>query len=204
MKKKLFLGTHNRAKIERFKNLLSATGLEFEIYTPEDLNLKNVETQETGKTLAENAELKARAYFGKVDMPILANDAGFWVEGEGLVDAPKRIALGKTDEKSLTEEELANAQLEFWRNVARRHGGRVNAAWVDLFVLLNPDGEVKITESKREVVLTETEFGKAHIHMPVRALYISKATNKPAIQHTKEEEFLELKPVTDALSRLLS
>ena len=204
MKKKLFLGTHNQAKIERFKNLLSTTGLELEIYTPEDLNLKNVEVQENGKTLAENAELKARAYLGKVDMPILTNDAGFWVEGEGLVDAPKRIALGKTDEKSLTEEELAGAQLEFWKNVARRHGGCVNAAWVDVFVLLDLNGTVRTAESKREVILAETEFGKAHIHMPVRALYISKATNKPAIQHTKEEEFLELKPVTDALSKLLS
>src|SRR3989338_1970588 len=192
MKKRLFLGTHNRAKIERFKNLLSTTGLELEIYTPEDLNLKNVEVQENGKTLAENAELKARAYLGKVDMPILANDTGFWVEGEGLVDAPKRKALGKTDEKQLTKEEIAKALLEFWRSIAKKHGGKVDAAWIEAFALLDPDGTMHTAESKREVILTDQIFGEAHVQMPVRALYISKATSKPGIQHTAEKEIFEL------------
>jgi len=53
------------------------------------------------------------------------------------------------------------------------------------------------------VILTDREFGKAHLQMPVRALYISKTTNKPAIQHTKEEEILEMKPVIDALIKIL-
>jgi XTP/dITP diphosphohydrolase len=205
MKKKIFLATHNEGKIQRFKNLLEHTGLDVEIHTPKDLGLENIEAQENGKTLAENAEIKARAYFGKVDMPILSNDTGFLVEGEGLVDAPKRKALdGKIDEKSSTKEEIAKALLEFWKGVARRHGGRVDAAWLEAFVLLDPDGRIHTAESKREVILTDQIFGEAHIQMPMRALYISKITNKPAIQHTKEEELLELKPVTDALSKVLT
>ena len=204
MKKKIFLATHNEGKIQRFKNLIASTGLDVEIYTPEDFGLKNIEVEENGKNLAENAELKARAYFGKVDMPILANDTGFLVEGEGLVDAPKRKALAETDEKSSTKEEIAKALSEFWKGVARRHGGKVDAVWLEAFVLLDPDGKVHTAESKREVILTDQIFGEAHIQMPMRALYISKITNKPAIQHTKEEELLELKPVTDALFKVLT
>lgn len=203
MKKKIFLATGNLGKIERFKNLLLGAGLDVEIYTPQDFGLENIEVKESGKTLAENAEIKARAYFGKVDMPILANDTGFWVEGEGFVNSPKRMALAERDEKNLTNKEIADTLLEFWKNVARRRGGKVDAAWVEAFALLNPDGKMKTAESKREVVLTEKEFGKANIQMPVRALYISKTTNKPAIQHTKEEEALELKPVADALCKIL-
>ena len=203
MKKKVFLATHNEGKIERFKNLLRNTGLDVDIFTPKDFGLENIDPEENGKTLAENALIKARAYFGKVDMPILANDTGFWVEGEGFVDAPKRKALGSADEKSLTKQEIANMMLEFWQNIARKHGGKVDAAWMEAFVVLNPDGTMRTAESKREVILTDHVFGEAHIQMPVRALYISKATNKPSIQHAAEEEIFELKPVTDALLKVL-
>ncbi|OHA08808.1 MAG: hypothetical protein A3B37_00455 [Candidatus Sungbacteria bacterium RIFCSPLOWO2_01_FULL_59_16] len=204
MRKKIFLATKNEGKIQRFRNLLDHAGLDVEICTPKDFGLENIEAEEKGKTLAENAEIKVRAYFGKVNMPILANDTGFWVDGEGLVDAPKRMALGEKDERELTKEEIAKSLLEFWKGIARKHGGKVDAAWIEAFVLLDPDGQIHVAESRREVVLTDQTFGEAHIQMPVRALYISKMTNKPAIQHTKEEELLELKPVTDALSKILA
>lgn len=204
MKKKIFLATRNEGKINRFKNLIHHTGFDVEIFTPFDLKIEDIEVEENGKTLAENAEIKARAYFGKVDIPILANDTGFFVEGEGLVDAPKRIALAGKNEQTLTKEEIGKALLEFWRGIAKKHGGKVDAAWIEAFVLLDPDGTIHIADSKREVILTDREFGETHIQMPVRALYISKTTGKPAAQHTQEEEQLEMQPIIDALSQLLS
>lgn len=204
MKTKIFLATQNEGKNERYKNLIMGTGLNIQAYTPKDLGLENLEIEETGKTLAENAEIKARAYFGKVDMPILANDSGLWVEGIGLIDAPKRHALGEAEEKNLTKEEISKNLLEFWKGIAKKHGGRVNAAWMDFFMLLKPNGESFHEEAKREIILTNQIFGAPHIQFPIRALYISKDTNKPAVLHTKEEEFLELKPITDALFKLLT
>lgn len=205
MTKRLFLASRNEGKIERFKKLLSAAGLaDIEIYIPPDFGLEKIEVPENGRTLAENAELKARAYFGKVDMPILANDTGFWVAGEGFIDAPKRKALGETGEDKLSKEEIASALLEFWKGIARKHGGKVDAAWLEVFTLLNTDGTMRTAESRRDVILTDREFGIPHPQLPVRALYISKATNKPAAQHSKEEELLELKPITDALIKILS
>jgi hypothetical protein len=204
MKRKILLGTHNEGKIERFRNLLSHTELDVEIHTPKEFGLENIDPEEIGQTLAENAVIKARAYFGKVDMPILANDTGFWVEGEGLVDAPKRKVLGEINEKQLTKEEIAKALLEFWRGIAKKYGGKVDAVWIETFALLDPDGMMHTAESRREVILTDQIFGEAHIQMPIRALYISKATNKPAIHHTAKEEIFELQPVTDALSKVLT
>ncbi|MDO8566173.1 MAG: non-canonical purine NTP pyrophosphatase [Candidatus Moranbacteria bacterium] len=204
MRKKIFLATQNEGKIERFKDLIRHTGFDVEVFTPLDLKIEDIEAEENGKTLAENAEIKARAYFGKVAMPILANDTGFFVEGEGLVDAPKRIALAGKNEQTLTKKEIGKALLEFWRKIAKKHGGKVDAAWIEAFVLLDPDGTIHTADSKREVILTDQEFGETHIQMPVRALYISKATNKPAVQHTQKEEQLEMKPIIDALSRLLT
>ena len=204
MKKEIFLATHNEAKIQRFKNLLGETGLDIKIYTPKDFGLEDIEVEENGKTLTENSEIKARAYFGKVSIPILANDTGFWVEGGGLIDAPKRIALGEMEKENLTKEEISKTLLDFWKGIATKHGGRVSAAWIEVFTLLNPDGIMRKEESKREVILTNQVFGESHIQFPMRALYVSITTNKPSIQHTKEEELLELKPITDALLKILS
>lgn len=204
MQTKVFIATSNNGKVERYKELIASAGLNIEIYTPKDFGLQNIEVEENGKTLVENAKIKAVAYFKKVDMPILANDAGFWVEGEGLIDAPKRRALFGADEKNLTKEEISSNLLEFWKDIAKKHGGKVNAAWLDAFALLDTNGETRVEEARREVVLTDQIFRTPHIQFPIRALYISKTTNKPAAQHTKEEEFLELKPITDALFKILT
>jgi inosine/xanthosine triphosphate pyrophosphatase family protein len=200
---KIFLATNNGGKIERFKNLLKQIDKEIEVFTPADLNIAVIDVLENGKTLAENAKLKASAYFGKVNMPILANDTGFYVEGEGFVDAPKRKALEGTDENTLSKEEVSKRLLNFWKEVATRHGGKVDAAWIEAFVILYPNGEIKEAESRREIILTNQEFGTPHMQMPVRALYYSKTTNKPAIAHSEEEEILEMKPVIDALIKVL-
>ena len=133
----------------------------------------------------------------------MSNDTGFWVKGEGLVDAPKRIALAGRDEKSLSKEEIFQYLNNFWKNIATKHGGEVDAAWVEAFVVLDPDGTIHKAQSRREVLLTNREFGTPHIQFPMRGLYISKATNKPAVLHTAAEELIELAPVTEALIQVL-
>jgi XTP/dITP diphosphohydrolase len=204
IKKKVFIATFNEGKIQRFKKLIDRTGLEVEVYTPADLDLEDPNIEETGTSLAENAEIKARAFFGKVAMPILSNDTGFWVEGEGLVQTPKRSAFGTRNENSMSKEEAAKRILDFWKEIAGKYGGQVNAAWIEAFFLLDPDGKVHQTESRREVILTNQEFGEPHIQLPIRALYISRASGKPALQQSEEEDLLELQPVTDALHDILS
>lgn len=203
MPKQIFLATDNQAKIERFAKLLKLVDPEIAIRAPRDFSLDRIFIEENGRTLAENAQLKARAYLGLVPLPILANDTGFFVEGEGLVEAPKRVALQGQDEKELTKEQIAQLTLEFWKGVARRNGGSVNAAWIEAFILLEPDGTVRESSSRREVILTDKEFGPAHVQMPVRALYISQATGRPAVFHSEEEERLEMQPIIDALSKLM-
>jgi hypothetical protein len=199
---KILLATTNQGKIERFSKLLKEVDPHIEIYTPFDFDIE-IDVEENGTSLLENAKLKAYAYLGKVDMPILANDTGFYVEGEGFTDAPKRDALLGSAEKDLTKEEISMMQLNFWKNIASKYGGKVDAAWIESFVVLHPDGTFNEAESRREVILTDQEFGIPPLQMPVRSLYYSKTTNKPAITHTKEEEVQEMKPVIEALRQVL-
>jgi len=199
----VFLATNNQGKIERFIKLLKDAAPEVKVSIAADLGIKPFEVAETGSSLAANALLKARAYLGKVNLPILANDTGFYVEGQGLVEAPKRAALAGANEAELTEAQLAQKILDFWKNIAQKHGGRVDAAWVEAFVLVMPDGAVREASSRREVILTDQEFGTPHIQFPMRALYISKATNQPAVTHAPAEETLEMAPVIKALKEVL-
>lgn len=201
--KQILLATNNQGKIERFRKLVALAGIDVELKTLAELGIEEIDVLEDGATLEINAKKKATAYFGKVDMPILANDTGFWLETEGFIDAPKRMALNGEDESFLSKEEISSRVLEFWKSKAKEGGGKINAAWIEAFVLLNSEGSCKATHSRREIILTENEYGIPPLQMPVRALYISKTTGKPAIQHTSEEELLELQPVVAALKELL-
>src|SRR3989344_5844579 len=189
---KIFLASTNKAKIGRYKNLLKYTGFEVEVFTPEDFGLENVVVKETGETLLENALLKAKSYEGKINMPILANDTGFWVEGEGFALAPKRMAMAGQSEEKISKQEVAKNVLEFWQNLATKYGGKVDAAWKESFVLLNTDGKIYSANSKREMILTNEIVGQPSLEMPIRALCISKASNKYVLLHTLEDELLEM------------
>jgi len=202
--KKILLASNNQGKVERFKNLTVLAGLDIEIVTPAELSIKEIEVIENGATLADNAEIKARAYFGKVNVPIIANDTGFWTDTEGFIATPKRIALQGEAESVFSEQEISQKLLAFWKQKATDNGGAVDAAWVEAFILVHPDGTTKTARAKREVILTDTVFGEPHPQMPVRALYISKITNKPAVTHTPAEELEEMQPVIEALKTLLA
>lgn len=201
---KILLATNNQGKLERFKKLIKHIDSSIEALSPDELAIDVIDVEEDGKNLLDNALLKANAYLGKVDFPILSNDTGFYVEGDGFVDAPKRKALEGANEKELSEEEISKKILNFWKSVATRHGGSVNAAWVEAWVAVYPTGKIKKVESRREIILTDREFGVPHIHMPVRSLYYSKITNKPAITHSEDDEIREMEPVLEALRNVLS
>lgn len=201
---KVLLASNNEGKVERFRSLLSYTSMDVVVCTPSDVGIEEIAVEENGITLDENAERKCRAYVGKVDMPIFSNDTGFYVEGEGLVDAPKRKALGGMREDDLTQSEITERLIQFWKGVATKYGGSVDAAWVEAFVAIYPDGHVQRADSRRDVTLTNQEFGVAHPQLPVHALYYSKATNRPSILHTEEEYLLEMRPVIHALVMVLT
>ncbi len=200
MELKILLASNNQGKVARYRKLANEIDENISLITPSEAGIETEEVIEDG-SLEENARKKALAYLGKTTLPIIANDAGFYVEGIGLVKNPKRIALDRIEE-SFTKEEIYNKVSDYWRNVAKSYGGEVDAAWVDAFALVMPDGKIYIKGARREIILTDKVFGEAHIQFPIRSLYISKTTNKPAVQHTDKEELIEVVPIKEALQFL--
>ena len=75
----IVLATHNEGKMSEINNLLSSS---YEVLTLDHFpNIKEI--PETGKTLKENAFIKARTVFEMTGLPSLADDTGLEVESLG-------------------------------------------------------------------------------------------------------------------------
>ena len=74
--KKLLLATGNKGKILELRALLE--NLEAEILVPEEIGLE-LQVEETGKTYAENAAKKAKAFAKASGLLSLADDSGLEV-----------------------------------------------------------------------------------------------------------------------------
>ena len=75
----IVLATHNKGKMSEINNLLSSS---YEVLTLDHFpNIKEI--PETGKTLKENAFIKARTVFEMTGLPSLADDTGLEVQSLG-------------------------------------------------------------------------------------------------------------------------
>ncbi len=201
----IVLASNNQGKKKRIEELLEAAGIAVTVKMPADIGIIDFDVIEDGKTLAENAEKKARTLAEKINLPVLAEDSGFFIEGEEIDPVTvKRNALNGEDEKSFTVEEIALKMQSYYANIAHEHGGSVDAVWRNSYCLITPDKEKIAIESVRPVTLTDEPHGVGDPYLPLRPLYKSKVTGKYVLEQSKEEEMKELEPYQFALMKLLS
>ena len=92
----ILVATGNKHKLDEIRGILT----DLPILLNGTFNLpEKIEVEETGQTFAENAALKARAYFELTGLPVLADDSG--LEVPALNNAPgihsARFAGGEAD-----------------------------------------------------------------------------------------------------------
>ena len=95
--KKIFIASKNRGKIDEIKYFLK--DFEVELLSPFDLS-DIPDVKETGKTFEENALIKAKAIYDKINIPVLADDSGLEVDylnGEPGVYSARYAGLNATD-----------------------------------------------------------------------------------------------------------
>lgn len=136
---KLLVATHNAGKLREFAQLLPLPGIA--LVSAAELHLP--EPEETGKTFADNALLKARAGAYASGLATLADDSGFCVEA--LDNAPgifsARWAMGKNFVPAFTKIENLLQQ----KNLSP--SGQ-NAFFVCVLVLVFPDGKEILAEGR--------------------------------------------------------
>jgi XTP/dITP diphosphohydrolase len=77
---KLVIATHNQGKLLEYRQLLD--DLPLEVISLDDLGI-TVDAPETGRTFAENAQLKAQAYAEMTGLATWADDSGLEVDALG-------------------------------------------------------------------------------------------------------------------------
>ncbi len=85
MRHKLLLATNNQAKVHEYRSLLH--NLPFELVTLAEEGI-NIVVDEVGKSLEENARLKATVLAARSQLPALADDSGLEVEALGGEPGP--------------------------------------------------------------------------------------------------------------------
>ncbi|MDD5341768.1 MAG: non-canonical purine NTP pyrophosphatase [Patescibacteria group bacterium] len=201
---KILLATNNPSKVARIRKLLTKVSPDIVVVTPTEAGLPAMEVEEGGD-LFDNARRKAKAYFGQTGLPILGTDTGLFIDGE-MIDPVqvKRNALKGQDEKSLNQHQIGLAILDFYLKIVKKHTKGVEAYWKDVFVLIDPDGTERVSESRREVILTNKVHEKIDWHFPLRSIYQVKSTGKYPYDESEAEEYKELQPITDALRKLIN
>jgi len=135
----VFFATKNKDKIIKMRNRLK--GLDIKVITPYDINV-NIEIEENGSNVIENATLKARAYFDKIKIPTIATDSSLYVE---KFDVQPGLFIKRINGVALNDDELE----EHYINELNKVGGTSKAFYVTGLVLVQ-DGKVNSIEIKED------------------------------------------------------
>jgi len=151
-KAKLLLATKNRAKVREYSALLQ--GIPYEIVTLADVGIDQ-EIGETGKTLEENAAIKAKAYAALSNLITLADDSGLEVDalgGEpGALSA--RFAGEGASDKELIDYLLVKLSGTPWEDRAAR--------FRCIIAIASPEGKVELCQGECQGIITFEPKGES-------------------------------------------
>ncbi len=112
----LLYGTSNEGKLLLMRRMLKPLNLMLKGL--KDMKETVPEPEETGKTLLENARIKARAYYETYQVPVFSCDTGLFFEG-----LPEELQPGiyvrRIQGRSCTDQELT----DYFSSLARQFGG---------------------------------------------------------------------------------
>ncbi len=150
MTKKLLIASHNKGKIEIYKDALK--DCPYELVTLADLGI-TYDVEETGTTYAENAILKAQAYAQMSGLITLADDTGLEVaalNGEPGLHSARYAGANKTDEDriNLLLHNLSGIPKDKWQ-----------AKFHSTVALAIPNKEIKLFTGNLHGMIVDTPRG---------------------------------------------
>jgi XTP/dITP diphosphohydrolase len=128
----VLLASSNLHKLEEFRRILAASGLD--VHSPAQKGVPTLAVDEVGRTFAENAMIKARAYLEAYRIPVLADDSGIRVDA--LAGAPG-VRSHRFGPEELDDEGRLWYMLDQLHTIEDPYRG---AHYVCAAVLLLPDG----------------------------------------------------------------
>ena len=185
---KVLIATKNKGKIEKYSSILKKIGLDF--YTLNDISL-DIEIDENGNTTTENAIIKARGYFEKVNTPVLADDSGLIIDKLPPEKQPG-IYVKRHNGKELNDEEILNLYSKEIEEV----GGESTGAFVISIAIIDENGNIHTKETKHKRLFVSRPDTNRIPGYPLSSLVYDKETNmymtekkKKGIKVYEEDKF---------------
>lgn len=129
--KKLFYATKNKFKIQNMRYRLRH--LDIQLITPYDLDI-DIDVNENGKTVIENALLKAKAYYEKTNITTIAGDSSLFVE---KFNKQPGLFVRRIDGKQLNDDELEKYYIQALEKV----GGESTAFYITGLAIIKDNKE---------------------------------------------------------------
>lgn len=148
---KVVIATHNPGKLAEMRDLLAPYGIE----TVSAGELKLPEPDETGKTFAENARIKAGAAAQRSGLPAFADDSGLCVQALGGAPGIHSARWAGPDK------DFAGAMSEIQRLLLEKKTSDDRAYFVAALCLAWPDGHVEEFEARVDGTLVFPPRGTA-------------------------------------------
>lgn len=196
---KLLIATTNPAKVAELKKyLFPLIDKGLEILSLENLSREIEEPEETGTTLEENAELKARYYAEQTGLPSLADDGGFEIDalnGEPGVKSNRWLGYKASDE------ELIAYTLKRLQGVPFKDRTTRGAL---VLCYYNPQtGTLYKVQESIEGYMAEETSGGVIPGFPYRALFKVKAFDNKYYDELTEEEHNAINHRKKAVEQIL-
>lgn len=172
---KLAIATNNAHKLQEIHAILS--GQFDELLSLKDLGI-DVDVEETGKTLEENALLKARTIQELCHMPTLADDTGLMVDA--LNDAPGVYSARYAGE----EHNDANNRALLLKNLKNEQNRKAHFATV--IAIVYPNGDFITSKGRVEGEILQEERGTEGFGYD--SLFYSYELKKTFAEATQEEK----------------
>ena len=177
---KLFYATGNQSKIYNMRRRLA--GKNISIVTPAEVSIK-IDVEEDGKTPIENALKKARSYYAKVQMPIIAGDSGLYIDNIPAADQPG-LFVRRVNGKTLSDDEM----IIYYSVLSQKYGGKLRAHYLTGLAMIVQGQEYTIEIPDDDFLLTaQTNKNRLHRGNPLDVISIDPSYMKYVNDLTDEE-----------------
>ncbi len=172
---KILYGTTNKGKLEAMKTAVK--GLDIELISLNEADCRFPSIQESGITLLDNAEIKARAYYEAFHIPVFSCDSGLYFDEVKEEDQPG-VHVRRVQDKELSDDEM----IEYYGSLARKYGGKITGRYRNAIYLILDENHhyssMDLSIATEPFVLVEKPHSKRVEGFPLDSLSIDIESGK--------------------------
>jgi XTP/dITP diphosphohydrolase len=177
----LVMGTTNQAKINQIRGCLLPIGID--VIGVADKNLLP-KVEEDGKTVKENARIKAVAYSKALGHRVLSMDNALFLNGLPEAEQPG-VHVRRINGIDASSDDVL---LEHYQKVVRSLGNRVDGYWEFGICVADPDGQTWETVIRSPRIFTSTKSSKVVPGYPLESIQIDPKNDQYISEMSEAEQ----------------